>query len=71
MTALNRLKDKLATLRLKGMAGHLDTVMAQAKQAHLDPLTILHRLADLELAQRWHSAIVQRWRPCPARKTHH
>jgi DNA replication protein DnaC len=62
MTELNRLKDKLATLRLKGMSGQLDTVMTQAKQANLDPLTILHRLADLELEQRWHSAIVQRWR---------
>lgn len=62
MTELNRLKAKLATLRLTGMAGQLDTVMAQATQANLDPLTILHRLADLELEQRWHSAIVQRWR---------
>jgi hypothetical protein len=52
MTELNRLKDKLATLRLKGMAGQLDTVMEQAKQANLDSLTIFHRLADLELEQR-------------------
>jgi DNA replication protein DnaC len=44
------------------MAGQLDTVMEQAKQANLEPLTLLHRLADLELEQRWHSAIVQRWR---------
>jgi hypothetical protein len=62
MTELNRRKDTLAPLRLKGMAGQLDTVMAQAKQAHLDPRTLLHRLADLALEQRWPSAIVQRWR---------
>jgi DNA replication protein DnaC len=62
MTDLNRLKDTLTTLRLKGMAGQLDPVMEQAKQANLDPLTSLHRLVDLELEQRWHSAIVQRWR---------
>jgi DNA replication protein DnaC len=62
MTELNRLKDTRATLRLTGMAGQLDTVMPQAKQANLDPRTILHRLADLALEQRWHSAIVQRWR---------
>jgi DNA replication protein DnaC len=68
MTELNRLKDKLATLRLKGMAGQLDTVMEQAKQANLDPLTILHRLTDLELEQRWHSAIVQRWRQSALRE---
>jgi len=68
MSELNRLKDKLTTLRLKGMAGQLDTVMEQAKQATLNPLTILHRLADLELEQRWHSAIVQRWRQSALRE---
>jgi DNA replication protein DnaC len=68
MTEMNRLKDKLATLRLKGMAQQLDTVMERAKQANLDPLTILHRLADIELEQRWHSAILQRWRQSALRE---
>ena len=68
MTELNRLKDQLTTLRLKGMAGQLDIVMAQAQQANLAPLAILHRLADLELEQRWHSAIVQRWRQSALRE---
>jgi hypothetical protein len=49
MTELNRLQDKLATLRLQGMAQQLDTVMERAKQAHLAPLAILHRLADIAL----------------------
>jgi DNA replication protein DnaC len=65
---MNRLKDKLTTLRLKGMAGHLDTVMEQAKQANLTPLTIIQRLADIELEQRWQSAIQQRWRQSALRE---
>ena len=68
MSEINRLKDKLTTLRLKGMVGKLDTVMEQAKQANLDSLTLLHRLADLELEQRWQSAIVQRWRQSALRE---
>ena len=64
----SKLTDKLTTLRLKGMAQQLDTVMERATQAKLDPLTILHRLADLELEQRWHSAIVQRWRQSALRE---
>jgi DNA replication protein DnaC len=68
MTELNRLKDKLTTLRLKSMAQQLDTVMERAKQANLDPLAILHRLADIELEQRWHSAILQRGRQSALRE---
>jgi DNA replication protein DnaC len=68
MTEINRLKDKLATLRLKSMAQQLDTVMERAKQANLDLLTILHRLADIELEQRWQSAILQRWRQSALRE---
>ncbi len=57
MAEINRLKEKLATLRLKGMTQQLDTVMDRAKQANLDTLTTLHHLADIELEQRWQSAI--------------
>jgi len=67
MSEINRLKDKRTTLRLKGMGGKRDTGMEQATQANLDSLTLLHRLAALELEPRWHSAIVQRWRPSALR----
>jgi DNA replication protein DnaC len=68
MTEISRLKEKLATLRLKGMTQQLDAVMDRAKQANLDTLAILHHLADIELEQRWHSAILQRWRQSALRE---
>jgi DNA replication protein DnaC len=68
MTELHRRKDQRTTLRLQGMAGQLDTVMAQANPAHLASLPILYRLADLALEQRWHSALLQRWRQSALRE---
>jgi DNA replication protein DnaC len=68
MTELNRLKDKLTTLRLKGMAQQLDTVVDKAKQANMDLLATLHHLADIELEQRWHNAIHLRWRQSALRE---
>ena len=62
MTTQQELKDKLVDLRLKGMAAHLDAVMAHAVQPNLDPLTTLSRLADIEREQRFHNAIALRWR---------
>jgi DNA replication protein DnaC len=68
MTEISRLKETLATLRLKGMPQQLDAVMDRAQQAHLDTLAILHHLADIALEQRWHRAILQRWRQSARRE---
>jgi DNA replication protein DnaC len=62
MTASQRLKDKLTDLRLKGMLQQLDTTLEQATQKNLDVVTTLTLLADIELEQRWHNAILLRWR---------
>jgi DNA replication protein DnaC len=62
MTERDRLQQKLLDLRLKTMATQLDAVLAQAQQKNLGPLATLHRLADLELEQRWQNAIHLRWR---------
>jgi DNA replication protein DnaC len=62
MTDTQRLKDKLKDLRLKGMLHHLDTTLAQATGKNLDVVVTLTLLADIELEQRWQSAILQRWR---------
>jgi DNA replication protein DnaC len=62
MTASQRLKDKLTDLRLKGMLQQLDTPLAQATEKNLDVVVTLNLLADIELEQRWQSAILQRWR---------
>ena len=55
-------KGKLLDLRLKGMADALDPVMAHATAHHLDLLSPLERLADVELEQRFRNAIALRWR---------
>ncbi len=62
MSAMQDLKDKLTHLRLGGMSDHLATVMEQATQHNLDLLTSLHRLADIELEQRFQNAIASRWK---------
>jgi DNA replication protein DnaC len=62
MTTHQELTDKLVDLRLKGMADPLDDVIEHAAQHHLDPLTTLSRLADIEREQRFHNAIALRWR---------
>jgi DNA replication protein DnaC len=62
MTTLQDLQDKLLALRLQGMADALGAVMEQAAQQHLDLLTTMRRLADLELEQRLQNAIALRWR---------
>jgi DNA replication protein DnaC len=62
MTASQRLKDKLIDLRLKGMLQQLDPTLEQATQKNLDVVTTLNLLADIALEQRWHNAILLRWR---------
>jgi DNA replication protein DnaC len=62
MSTRQDLKGKLIDLRLKGMADELDPVMAPAAAHHLDLLSTLERLADLELEQRFRNAIALRWR---------
>jgi hypothetical protein len=62
MTDTQRLKDKLTTLRLKGMLQQLDTTLEQAAQKNLNVVATLALLADLELEHRWHNAIHLRWR---------
>jgi DNA replication protein DnaC len=68
MSDRQRLKDKLSDLRLKGMVEHLDPLVEQAAQHNLDGVTLLHRLADIELEQRWQNAIHLRWRQSALRE---
>jgi DNA replication protein DnaC len=68
MSDQQRLKDKLGDLRLKGRVEHLDPLVEQAAQHNLDGVTLLHRLADIELEQRWQSAIHLRWRQSALRE---
>jgi DNA replication protein DnaC len=68
MSDPQRLKDKLGDLRLKGRVEHLDPLVEQAAQHNLDGVTLLHRLADIELEQRWQSAIHLRWRQSALRE---
>ena len=68
MTEINRLKEKLTHLRLKGMLQQLDTIVEQATQKNLDFITTLTLLADVELEQRWQNAIHLRWRQSALRE---
>jgi DNA replication protein DnaC len=62
MSQIERLKEKLAKLRLKAMLENLDSVMKQTAEKNLDPWTALSMLADLEIEQRWQNSMALRWR---------
>lgn len=62
MSQMERLKEKLAKLRLKGMLQNLDSMVKQTAEKNLDPWTALSMLADLEIEQRLQNSVVLRWR---------
>ena len=62
MSHIERLKEKLAKLRLKAMLQNLDSVVKQTAEKNLDPWTALSMLADLEIEQRWQNSVALRWR---------
>lgn len=59
---MDRLKEKLLKLRLKGMADQLEPVFKKAGEKNLDFLSTFDLLADIELDRRWQNAIALRWR---------
>jgi DNA replication protein DnaC len=61
MTEFDHLKEKLTKLRLKAMAHQLDTVVQRATEKNMDLLATLNLLAEIELNQRWQTAINLRW----------
>jgi DNA replication protein DnaC len=62
MSHIERLKEKLAKLRLKAMLENLDSVVKQTAEKNLDPWTALSMLADLEIEQRLQNSVALRWR---------
>ena len=62
MSQMERLKEKLAKLRLKAMLENLDSVMKQTAEKNLDPWTALSMLAELEIEQRLQNSMALRWR---------
>lgn len=62
MTQMDRLKEKLTKLRLKGMADQLEPVLKKAGEKNLDFLSTFDLLADIEVDRRWQNAIALRWR---------
>ncbi len=61
MTDLQRLKEKLINLRLKTMAQDLDAILEDANKKNTDFLSILDRLADVEVEHRRQNAIKLRF----------
>ena len=61
MTEIERLKEKLISLRLKVMAQELDAILQDANKKNTDFLSILERLADLETEHRRQNAIKLRF----------
>ena len=61
MTDLQRLKEKLISLRLKVMAQELDAILEHANKKNTDFVSILERLVDLEAEHRWQNAIKLRF----------
>ena len=55
------LKEKLMKLRLKVMAQELEAILDEAKQKNTDFLSMLEKLADLEIESRWQNAIKLRF----------
>lgn len=61
MIETDKLKDKLLKLHLKEMAKLLETVITEAQDKNTSVLATLNRLADIELENRWQSAVQLRW----------
>lgn len=61
MIDLQRLKEKLISLRLKVMAQELDAILEHANKKNTDFVSILERLVDLEAEHRWQNAIKLRF----------
>ena len=61
MTDLQRLNEKLISLRLKTMAQELDAILEDANKKNADFLSILDRLADVETEHRRQNAIKLRF----------
>ncbi len=61
MNTIESVRETLLKLRLKAMAEQLDSVLKQAHEKNKDALSVLARLLDLEVEQRWHRAIKLRW----------
>jgi DNA replication protein DnaC len=61
MTDLERLKEKLISLRLKSMAQNLEAILREAGDKNRDSLFVLNQLADLEAEHRWQNAIKLRF----------
>ena len=62
MSDIERLKEKLIALRLKGMAAELENVLNRAGEKNLNFVSTLSVLADIELQLRRQNAISLRWR---------
>jgi DNA replication protein DnaC len=62
MSEIDRLKEKLIALRLKGMAAELDGALKRAGEKNLDFLSTFTTLADIEMQMRRQNAISLRWR---------
>jgi DNA replication protein DnaC len=61
MSEMDRLKEKLTKLRLRIMTHHLDAIIEEAKNKNMSTVSVLHRLADLELDSRWQAAVKLRF----------
>jgi len=57
MTDLQRLKEKLISLRLKVMSMELEAILQNANKNNTDFVAVLDRLVDLEAEHRWQNAI--------------
>lgn len=57
MNEIRRVKERLIKLRLKAMADQLESVLDQANQKNQPLLTVIERLADIEIENRLQSAI--------------
>lgn len=62
MSHLERLREKLQQLRLKGMLQQFDSVVKQTAEKNLDPWAALALLADFELEYRRQNSVALRWR---------
>ena len=61
MTEIDRIKGKLVSLRLKAMAECLETIFNEANQKNQHILSVLEKLADIEMEYRWQNAIKLRY----------
>ncbi len=62
MAEVDRIKEKLSRLKLKAMEQQLEDIIETTTQKNLGVLSVLDRLADIELEKRWQSSINLRWR---------